>query len=471
MKPTYQELEKELSQTREQLSQTNEKLKKTDELLKIALEKILELEQRLNRNSKNSSKPPSSDQKGNTPDDPKKGRKPRKGYARTLFPPERVDRHIECSHENCPHCGSSSLEQDSAYEILQQAELPEVKAIITQYLLRKYNCNSCGLNSTARLPEGIPNSAFGPKLMGLFATLTGIFHLAKREAILLIKDLYDVDIGLGSASNIEERVANALDPVYKRINDFVIESQFCKHFDETGWRDSGKRHYVWLASCEHACFYMIDRHRNSEAFQKLVGVDPSAFPAVTDRYPVYNPIGKLHQYCFAHLIRDFRKYSERDGPDKEIGEALENELIQACCIHAAYRDGEISWDVRNQRLRRRKQRVKYWLEDGAANGSQELYKLCENLLDRFEKLWIFMKVRGMEPTNNLAERDMRKLVVWRKKSYGTRSARGKKFVERITTVAQTLRKQGQNVLKFVQETVASFYRKVDAPFISEALGF
>lgn len=355
---------------------------------------------------------------------------------------------------------------------MQQIELPEVRALVTEYILRKYNCNTCGKKSTANLPEGIPYSAFGPKVMGLMATLTGVFHLAKREAIQLIKDLYDIDIGLGSAPNIEERVAKVLDPFYHRIHDFVIESKFCKHFDETGWRDSGKRHYVWLASCEHAAFYMIDRTRSAIAFQKLIGgKDPNDLPAVTDRYAVYNKIEKQHQHCLAHLIREFRRYAERDGPDKKIGHALEKELSKVCQIHGEYREKRITHGQRNRRLGHRKRKVEICLYDGMANGSEKLYKLCENLLDHFDKLWTFMQVPGMEPTNNLGERDMRKLVIWRKKSYGTRSDRGKRFVERITTIAQTLKRQEKNVLKFIQQVIVSFYSHNEAPLISEDLGF
>jgi len=62
-------------------------------------------------------------------------------------------------------------------------------------------------------------------------------------------------------------------------------------------------------------------------------------------------------------------------------------------------------------------------------------------------------------------------VIWRKKSYGTRSERGKKFVERITTVAQTIRKHGGNVLHLVQHAVKCFYLRNPPPLISEALGF
>lgn len=466
MQPTYEELEAALKDTQGRLAET---LK----LLKIALEEIARLKEQIGKNSKNSSKAPSTDQKGNTNnDDHKKERKGRPGKARTLVPPERVNNHVTCTLENCPHCGSASIQPgNQPPEVLQQAELPEVQAIITEYSLTKYGCMACGKNSVANLPIGIPDSAFGPKLMGLLATLTGIFHLAKREAVQLIKDLYGVDIGVGSVPNIEERVANALDPVYHRIHHFVINSKVCKHFDETGWRDRGLRHFVWLASCKDAAVYMIDRRRNTEAFEKLVGKAPEGLPSVTDRYALYERVGKVHQYCLAHLIRDFRLYSERDGPDKEIGEAIKTELKTVCHIQGEYREGRLTLEQRDEQLAHCKRQVEFWLEDGFANGSDELHKLCDTMLTNFDKLWTFMKVSDMDPTNNLAERDLRKLVVWRKKSYGTKSDRGKRFVERITTVSQTLRKQAMNVLSFIQDLVACFYRGAASPLISEAMGF
>ncbi len=456
MKPSYEELENMLV--------------RTQELLKKALEEIAKLKEQINLNSKNSSNAPSTDQKSNTKDKEKKKRASREGKSRALFSSDRIDRHVQCTQENCPHCGSSYIQiSNQAPEVLQQAELPEVKATVTEYQLFKYRCEECGKKSTANLPKGIPDSAFGPKLMGLIATLTGVFHLAKREAVQLIEELYEVDMGVGSIPNIEERVAKALDPIYQRIHKFIIESQFCKYFDETGWRDRGKKHFVWLASCEQAAFYQIDRRRSSEAFERLVKKNPKGFAAVTDRYAVYNVIGKKHQYCLAHLIRDFEKYAERAGSDKEIGKGLVEELKMTCHTHGEYRKEKITLEERNKKLRVCKKRVKIWFEEGMANGSDPLYKLSEKLLDNFDKLWTFMKVKGMEPTNNLAERDLRKLVIWRRKSYGTRSDRGQRFVERITTVAQTVKKQGKNILSTIQEAVGKFYAKSSPEEIYQAL--
>jgi transposase len=479
MKPTYEELEakyiqvkEELGKTQEELGETQEELGELQELFKKAIEEIALLKEKLHLNSKNSSKPPSTDPKSNTNKDQqkKKKRKKRKGVARKRH--EKVDKQVNCTRENCPHCGSKEIQltnQDP--EILQQVEIPEVQGLITEYLLQKYRCQCCGKGATANLPEGVPRSAFGPRLMGFIATLTGTFHLAKREAVKLAESIYGITMGVGSVSNIEEKVAEALQSAYERIHHFVIEIAFCKHFDETSWRDSGKRHYVWVASCQEAAYYMIDKTRSTQAFQRLIGKSSAqGFIGVTDRYALYHVIGR-HQYCLAHLIREFRRYAQRDGPDREIGKALEKHLIFACKIHRDFREKGLSWETRNKRLIYRKNKVRDWLEYAIANGSEQLYHLSERLLDRFERLWTFMKIEGVEPTNNLAERDMRKLVIWRKKSYGSRSARGKRFVERMTTITQTLKRQRKNVLAFVQSAVKSFYYHDKPPLITESLGF
>lgn len=464
MNLTYKQLEIELSKTKNLL-------KKALEQIALMQKEISDLKDKLNKNSKNSSKPPSTDQKSNSSSTSRKKRKKRKGISRFLFPKEKIDKTIECSHEKCPHCGSKSIKELPIPEILQQIELPKVTALITEYILKKYYCSCCRTKSFAALPKGIPNSAFGTRLMGLIATLTGVFHLAKRESIQLIKDLYDIDISLGSIPNIEERVSNALDPIYHRIHHFILKSNCTKHFDETGWGDSGKRNYAWITACSKAAFYFINRYRNREVFKKLIKKeDLTKMPAVTDRYAVYNIIGENHQYCLAHLIRDFKFYAARDGPDKKIGKSIEKELRKVCRIHKKYKKGLITISQRNRLINRSKGNIQFWLEYGDANGSEKLYNLCEKLLNNFDRLWVFLRISDMDPTNNLAERDLRKLVIWRKKSYGTRSNRGKRFVERITTVSQTLRKNGKNVLEFIQDVVISFYKNEKIPLIDSEMG-
>ena len=335
---------------------------------------------------------------------------------------------------------------------------------------QKYTCASCGENSFADLPKGIPNSAFGPRLMALIATLTGVFHLAKREAIQLVQDLYGVKIAEGSIINIEERVAVALNDPYERIHRYVMTSILPKHFDETSWRNQGKNNWVWVASTSVATCFKIDANRSKEAFQRFAQLLGSA-PIITDRYSAYAGLKQPHQYCLAHLIRDFRKYAEREGPDKEIGSALEKELQQICKTQKKFREGEITKRSRDAKFRHQKRHLEEHLIDGLANGSDELSSLCDRLYDDMPKLWMFSEFTNVDPTNNLAERDLRKLVIWRKKSYGTRSDRGKFFVERISTVAETLRKANCNILSFITKAVSAFYSGEAAPLLTPSYGF
>lgn len=463
MKPSYEELETKLAAT-------EAKLNETLNLLKIALERISELEERINKNSKNSSKPPSTDRKGSFSNDNKKSKKPRSGISREFLPPDQIDHFHTCTLDICPCCGSNQIVDQNQPLLLQQVELPQVKAVTTQFICTKYICTLCGEKSFADLPKGIPNSAFGSRLMALIATLTGVFHLAKRDAIQLIQDLYDVKISEGSIINIEERVAKALNDPYERIHRYVMTSILPKHFDETSWRNQGKNNWVWVASTSVATCFKIDANRSKEAFQRFACLLGSA-PVITDRYSAYKGLKQPHQYCLAHLIRDFRKYGERKGVDKEIGSVLEKELQQICRTQRRFREGEITKRSRDAKFRYQKKSLEEHLIDGLANGSDELSSLCNRLCDEMSKLWMFSEFVDVDPTNNLAERDLRKLVIWRKKSYGTRSDRGKFFVERISTVAETVRKASSNILAFITKAVSAFYSGEAAPLLAPSHGF
>lgn len=470
MKPTYDELEQELESTKQDLKSTKQELETTRSLLQIALDRIKKLEEQINKNSKNSSKPPSSDQKSNTANKIRKNHRGRKGFNRQLVSQERVDRHVHCTLNNCPSCGSHQLKEKDVVEILQQVELPEIRAVVTEYILKKFQCKGCGKNCSAKLPEGVPPSVFGPNIMALVATLTGGYLLPKRDALQLIKDLYDIDISLGSIPNIEERVTKALHSVEERIDTFVLKSGLSTHFDETGWRDSGKRHFAWIACNQQASIFRIYRSRSGHAFEKLTK-GKRAFTAVTDRYAVYRKVEGPHQYCLAHLIRDFQKYAERDGPDQEIGESIVKILRKACKIHAKYREGKSSWKRRNRGLGCLEKKLFHCFADALANGSDQIARLSEKLWDESKHIWAFMKVKGLEPTNNLAERNLRNLVIRRKRSYGTRSERGKGFVETMTTICVTARQQGVNIYNFIKDAVSKYFFNFEAPFIAPALGF
>jgi hypothetical protein len=78
-------------------------------------------------------------------------------------------------------------------------------------------------------------------------------------------------------------------------------------------------------------------------------------------------------------------------------------------------------------------------------------------------VWRFVVTEGVEPTNNHAERLLRRGVLWRKNAFGSHSAAGCRFVERLLTVVQTRRLQGRFVLRYLQEAVLAHRNGQPAP--------
>ena len=211
------------------------------------------------------------------------------------------------------------------------------------------------------------------------------------------------------------------------------------------------------------------RSRGSEVAKELLGTRASGI-VLTDRWSGYNwlPLER-RQLCWAHLIRDFRKLTECGEPVASLGE---------CLLECARKLFEWWYRVRDGTLKRSsfrtyvsglRPRVRGYLEAAAACTHRRAAALCRGIL-RFEPaMWTFVRVIGVEPTNNAAERALRPVVLWRKSSYGSRSTVGHAFVERMLTVVATLRQHGRNVLDFLHDAcLASIRRAASPPLILAA---
>lgn|SRR3990167_2517693 len=100
-----------------------------------------------------------------------------------------------------------------------------------------------------------------------------------------------------------------------------------------------------------------------------------------------------------------------------------------------------------------KNRVEILLKEGMRCGNKKTAGMCKHIFKLKEALWTFVENESVEPTNNLAEQILRRLVIWRKTSFGTQSKRGTLYLERIMTVVSTCKMQKRNVLDFITESI------------------
>ena len=420
--------------------------------------RVEELERRLDQNSQNSHQPPSADSpaakeqtKRARPKSGKSrgGQKGHKRSVRPLLPPEKVDAVHEVVPTACRGCGHALRGTDPEPLRHQVTELPELRPRVSEYRLHALDCACCGKTTRASLPADVPHSAFGPRLIALVAVLTAHYRLSKDKARELLRDVLGIGISTGGLSNLEAVASAAVAaPVAEARRE--IQKQKVVYIDETSWPEQGEDGWLWVVVSKLVVVFVIRPSRRAAVAKELLG-ETFAGTATTDRYPGYAWLDRLlRQLCWAHLTRDFRKMAQvKDAAASAVGQ----ELLKVAQTLFGYWERLKAGTLRRSSFRAYASALRKTMRQTLEKGTQLEHELVSGMCRALRKveasMWTFVRVEGVEPTNNDAEREARHGVIYRKLSYGTQSERGSRFVERMLTVRATLRRQGRNVFQFL----------------------
>jgi transposase len=436
--------EHQLAQLRQQVAQIDD--------LKAELD---ELRERLNQNSDNSSKPPSSDpphQPHNTSTE-SKGRKRggqvgHRGLSRKLKAVAHVDRVIDLRPISCAECGHLLLGDDPDPARHQVSEVPRCKAELTEYRRHCLRCLACGLINQAQWPADMPTGSFGPRAQAVAAYLSARLTASHRDVAEAMEVLHGINLSIGSVSALQHRVSQSLRAVVEQAKEFV-GGQVSQNVDETGWPEAGKSKWLWVNATKDVTVYHLLEGRATKQAKQVISEQAKGIIG-TDRFGAYNWLpARRRQICWAHLKRDFQAMADRGGESAQVGEGLLKEVEEAFKLWHQLRDGKISRKELQLEIEPVEQRVKGLLKRGSCCEHKKTRHTCERIVKLRRSLWRFAEVEGIEPTNNSAERALRRAVLWRRKSFGTQSDRGSRFVERILTVMMSLRQQGRDVLEYL----------------------
>jgi len=429
-------------------------------------ERVAELEARLQLNSTNSSKPPSSDPPGATRTaKPRTGRKPggQPGHpmsTRELMPIEQVDHVVELIPERCEGCQAPLSGADPTPERHQVTELPPIKPVVTEYQRHSLRCERCGAKTRAALPPGVPEGEFGERLCALVCLLAGRYRLSKRLVQDLLLNVTGVDISLGAVSNLEQEASEGLAAPVAEAMKFIPHQDFV-NMDETGWyegRVAGRagRAWLWVAATVFVVGFVISSSRGSDVAKQMLGNDFLGF-LNTDRWKAYNFHDVfLRQLCWSHLTRDFQGFIDRGGEGGRIGQALMEQRNLMFKWWHRVKKGTLSRKAFVRRMRKVERRVGALLREAVRRAEPKTAGMAREILKLESAMWTFVQVPGVEPTNNFAERTIRHAVMWRKTSFGTQGPAGSRFVERILTAVTTLRLQMRNVLEYLTDVIRAY---------------
>ena len=435
--------------------------------LEATVQRLLE---RLDQDSHNSSRPPSSDPPqamGKRTRRGPSGRKPggqpgHPGQSRALVPLEDVATVLPVKPTHCARCRHPLHGEDGQPQRHQVTDLPPVQPVVTEYQLHSLVCPVCGATTRADLPVGVPRGDFGPRVQAIVALCTGAYRLSKRTTQDALQDLYGLTISLGTITHLEQATVQALAAPVAEAHTYV-RAQPVAHLDETGWREGNTRAWLWVAVTAWVTVFAVRLSRGAKVAQALLGERLCGI-LVTDRWSAYTwyPT-RWRQICWAHLLRDFEAMIERGGRSQEIGEGLREQARQMFHWWHQVRDGTLTHTRFRVLMRPLRCRVARLLKTGQTCGVPKTEGGCREVLKVYEALWTFVRVEGVEPTNNAAERAIRPGVLWRTGSFGTQSANGSHFVEAIMTVGATLKQQHRNALAYMTEACQAVYTGAPAP--------
>jgi transposase len=436
------------------LQQNSGLMARIDELVaqnKALLARIAELEAKQGKPPKtpdNSSLPPSRGQKENT-SEPAKGKKARKGHpgtARSLA--ENPDAIRDIYAERCA-CGATL---EAAGQELARAwdhvDLPPIKPVTTRINLFRATCPCCKAGVTAMAPADMPEgSPFGPGIQAAVAYLHGCQMVSFKRLTELFEGMFGLTISQGAISNVLARMGEPFGAAAEEIAATVRGSEVIAS-DETSARVKGKTWWQWTFGCATAVYHLIAPTRGKcVPTDFLGGVKPKMW--LSDRLAAQLGHAEEHQFCLAHLIRD-AQYAIDHG-DTIFAPAFKALLQDACAV------GRRRPDLADATIAAHRRRLDTKLERLLARKPTDAQgrKLRDTVyVDCTDKLFVFLKRRDVEPTNNESERALRPSVIFRKVTNGFRSEWGAKTYAALCSIVETGRRNGRSALNAIRDALA-----------------
>jgi transposase len=343
-------------------------------------------------------------------------------------------------------CGQRGLAEVTWYHTHQVIALPVIRPEVTHWRLHPGRCLACGTLCKASLPSE-HTSRYGPRLTGFVGEIAGMVGVSRSAVQDLCASVFGIPLSKGTIQKIVDRVSEAILPHYTAIGE-VARASVVNYIDETSWLTHGDRHWLWVMANPAVAYFQIHPTRSKAAFVQLIGDWTGIL--VSDGYGVYQSWAGLRQSCLAHLLRTAKGLAERvDVGMARFGRLVHTELQRLCHMGAECPTvGQWrAWYARFSALVNRHTAR----PDNAGTFARRLAR-------EGEALWVFLDVPGVDATNNVAERAHRFGVMWRKRSQGTCSEKGNRWVERVLSLRHTCRIRGQPTFPILVEAVPCLFK-------------
>jgi len=435
--------------------------------------RLTKLEEMLGLNSKNSSKPSSTDnpfknkdddkdessdnKKGNKKKSNRGGQNGHKGKTlEQVAKPDKIEHHTVCQ---CGECGSDLSDKETDSVIKRQCfDIPPVHVEVTEHQAEVKVCPYCKKRNVAEFPEGVVAPAYYGDNLKSYVAYLNVYHMLSYERVCeYFADMCQHPISEGTIFNILNRYYKKLETTEEKTKE-VIKNSAVVHSDETGINVQGKLNWFHTASCSVATYYLLHKKRGKEATDAMDILPDYAGILVHDHWSPYNKYENCsHAFCNAHHLRELTHAIETTNADwaKNMEKFLK---ISYKIIKRAKNRGQI--ELKEEQIKKLEQIYDNIIQLGHVffpkiekvpkNKGKTAKPKSQNLLLRLEKYkeetLRFITDFRVPFDNNMAERDLRMIKVKQKVSGTFMSRTGGKIFARIKGYISTVKKNGRNVM-------------------------
>ena len=337
--------------------------------------------------------------------------------------PDRIVRHAPTI---CPVC-AAPLDRGRLVGRRQVIDLPPVHAEVIEHRVLERTCRRCGARCRGVLPDlgeqvGAQRRVAWP-VVAWVATLRTRLRLPLAQIQWLLARGWGVRLSVGELSALLAEAARAGQPAYEALLGEARASPVV-HIDETGWREAGRNGWVWTLTTATIQLFHYSRSRAGAVALRLLG-ETGAATVVSDFYSAYDQLDRVQQRCWAHLLRDIHDLvlAHPDAPEVATWAAGVRAIYDRAVTWAAAATAAATRPILRERTRDCFE-AELVAHCQASPPAAPQAVLCARIVRYRRDLFTFVADPAVPPTNNAAERALRPLVVARKISGGTRSARG-----------------------------------------------
>jgi len=385
----------------------------------------------------------------------KRGRKHGKGQFKNREKPkaEEIRETKKAELSGCPDCQCEleDVREHEQYEI----DIPEIKPIITLFLMLSGTCPQCGKRHWMVHPDQISRAVgasgvvIGPRAKALATDLKHRFGASYGKVSEVLNDTFHLNVTRGAWQQADQRLALQAQPVYAALIE-ALQACTVVHGDETGWRIGTLSAWLWVFANQRITVYTIETSRKHEEWMNILGKEFKGV-LVSDCFLAYDHHeleNWLKQKCLSHLLKDLKELTETKVRGAVRFARDVKELLQSALALKARKDQLSAGDYQDQA-----QALEVHLDE-LIDAKRQLTdpdnaRFAKRLRKHRKHILRFLYVDELDATNNLAERQLRPAVITRKTNGCNRTNEGAQAHAILGSVLATCRQQAVPILEYL----------------------